>query len=265
MPAGRLRHVRRARHTPAMSVERVVVVGDAHFGIGDPADERAFGDFLAALPEFGTRLVLVGDLFDFWFEYEAVIPRRPFRTLVALAALVDRGVPVDLLGGNHDRWGGTFWPREMGIPFHPERADLTCAGRLTHVVHGDGLSDFKLGAKVMHALLRSRALVRLFGMLPPSVGFAIAERLSDTLGESNRSGAAVDRAAALQEAWARALLDRRPEVDLVVLGHTHRPALIEHAPGRWYLNAGQWMGDRHYAVVTPERIDLLAWPERPMV
>jgi UDP-2,3-diacylglucosamine hydrolase len=246
-----------------MSVERVVVVGDAHFGIGDPADEQAFRDFLAALPEFGTRLVVVGDLFDFWFEYQAVIPRRPFRTVAALAALAGRGFPVDLFGGNHDRWGGTFWPREVGIPFHAETADLTCAGRLTQVVHGDGLSDFKLGAKVMHALLRSRLLIRLFGALPPAIGFGIADLLSDTLGERNRSGAVADRAAALQEAWARALLDRRPEVGLVVLGHTHRRALLDPAPGRWYLNAGQWMTDRHYAVVTPERIDLLAWPERP--
>ena len=241
------------------------MVGDAHFGVGDPADEQAFRDLLAALPEFGTRLVVVGDLFDFWFEYQAVIPRRPFRTLAALAALVGRGVPVDLFGGNHDRWGGSFWPGEMGIPFHPEAADLTCAGRRTHVVHGDGLSDFKLGAKVMHALLRSRLTIRLFGALPPGLGFAIADRLSDTLGESNRSGAVADRASGLQEAWARAFLDRRPEVDLVVLGHTHRRALVEHAPGRWYLNTGQWMADRHYAVVTPDRIDLLAWPERPAV
>ena len=265
MSAARLRHVRRARHTPCVNAERVVVVGDAHFGVGDPADERAFQDFLAALPEFGTRLVVVGDLFDFWFEYKAVIPRRPFRTVAALAMLAGGGFPVDLFGGNHDRWGGTFWPREVGIPFHAETADLTCAGRLTQIVHGDGLSDFKLGAKVMHALLRNRLVIRLFGMLPPGIGFGIADLLSDTLGEGNRSGAVADRAAALQEAWARALLDRRPEVDLVVLGHTHRRALIEHAPGRWYLNAGQWMVERHYAVVTPERIDLLAWPERPAV
>jgi UDP-2,3-diacylglucosamine hydrolase len=265
MPAGRLRHVRRARHTLGVSTERVVVVGDAHFGVGDPADETAFRELLAALPEIATRLVLVGDLFDFWFEYPYVIPRRPFRTLAALAALVGRGVPVDLLGGNHDRWGGAFWPDEMGIAFHRETADLGCAGRRTHVVHGDGLSDFKLGAKVMHTLLRSRLVIRVFGLLPPAIGFGLADRLSDTLGESNRSGAVADRASAMQEAWARAFLDRRPDVDLVVLGHTHRRTLVEHAPGRFYLNAGQWMVDRHYAVVTPDRIDLLAWPQRPAV
>lgn len=248
-----------------MTGERVVVAGDAHLGVGDPADEGAFHDFLAAVPDIGTRLLLVGDLFDFWFEYRAVIPRRPFRTLTRLAALVERGVPVDFVAGNHDRWGGSFWSRDLGIPFHGDGADLALAGRKTCVVHGDGLSDFKLGARVLHRMLRSTVTTGIFGLLHPNLGFAIADRLSDLLGESNRSGAAADAAAHAQERWARALLDRRPEIQLVILGHTHRCALLEHAPGRWYLNAGQWMGDRHYAVITAETIRLLTWPERPAV
>jgi len=245
---------------PPVSGERVVIVGDAHLGVADPGDEAAFHDFLLALPEFGTRLVLVGDVFDFWFEYRAVIPRRPFRTLSRLAALVERGIPVELFGGNHDRWGGTFWADDLGIPFHPEGADVTLAGHRAHVVHGDGLSDVKLGARLLHRLLRSRVTIALFGALHPDRGFALADRLSGTLGETNRSGAVALAAAETQEAWARALLDRRPELSLVIAGHTHRRALVEHATGRWYLNAGQWMGDREYAIVTEAGVQLLAWP-----
>ncbi len=248
---------------PPVTGERVVVVGDAHLGVGDPADEEACHDFLAAVPDIGTRLLIVGDLFDFWFEYRAVIPRRPFRTLTRLAALVKRGIPVDFVGGNHDRWGGSFWSRDLGIPFHGDEADLALAGRKTCVVHGDGLSDFKLGARVLHRMLRSTVTTSVFRLLHPNLGFAIAERLSDLLGESNRSGAVADAAARVKEQWDRALIDRRPEVQLVILGHTHRRALLEHAPGRWYLNAGQWMGDRHYAVITAETIRLLTWPKRP--
>jgi len=249
---------------PGVNGERVVVVGDAHLGAAGPGDEEAFHEFLAAAPDLGTRLLIVGDLFDFWFEYRAVIPRRPFRTLVKLAALVERGMQVDLVGGNHDRWGGSFWSRDLGIPFHREAADIILAGRTTCVVHGDGLaSDFKLGARILHRMLRSPITTAVFGALHPNLGFAIADRLSGTLGESNRSGAVADEASRLQEAWARALLDRRPEVRLVIVGHTHRRALVEHAPGRWYLNAGQWMADRQYAVISADGIALLAWPERP--
>lgn len=246
-----------------MNSERVVVVGDAHLGSAAPEDERAFHEFLAAVPEFGTRLLILGDLFDFWFEYRAVIPRKPFRTLARLAAVVDRGLPVDLFGGNHDRWGGDFWDRDLGIAFHREEADLTLARRAAHVVHGDGLAETKLGGRIIHRVFRSPLTVGAFRVLHPDLGFHLADRLSGGLAEGNRSDAAIGAAAASQERWARRYLDAHPGVQLVVMGHTHRRALVEHAPSRFYLNAGQWMKDRHYAVVTAERIDLRTWPERP--
>lgn len=246
-----------------MNTERVVVVGDAHLGSAAPGDERAFHEFLAAVPAFGTRLLIVGDLFDFWFEYRAVIPRKPFRTLAKLAAVVERGLPVEVFGGNHDRWGGDFWDRDLGVAFHREEADLALAGRAAHVVHGDGLAETKLGGRVIHRVFRSPLTVGAFRVLHPDLGFHLAGRLSGGLAEGNRSDAAITAAAVSQERWARRYLAAHPATQLVVMGHTHRRALVEVAPSRYYLNAGQWMRDRHYAVVTAERIDLRAWPERP--
>ena len=240
-----------------------MVVGDIHLGSADRADEAAFHDFLAAAPGIGSRLLVAGDLFDFWFEYRSVVPRRPFRTVALLAGLAARGFPVELMGGNHDRWGGTFWSRDLGIPFHPDSADLDLAGRRAHVRHGDGLTELRLGARALHRALRSPIAVGIFRALHPNLGFALADLMSATMGETNRSGPAAQAAARALEAWARGLLDRRPELDLVVAGHTHQRALVEHAPGRWYLNVGQWMVDREYAVVSAERISLLRWPERP--
>jgi len=241
----------------------VVVVGDAHLGSANPADEAAFHDFLAALPDLATSLVVVGDLFDFWFEYRPVIPRRPFKTLAKLASLVERGIPVTMFGGNHDRWGGSFWSRDLGIPFYPGGAELTLAGHRTWVIHGDGVSDVKLGARLLHRLLSSRVTTAVFGALHPTCGFALADALSGTLGEANRSGAAAEAAARAQDAWARTLLGQRPDLALVVAGHTHRRALVEVAPRRWYLNAGQWMVDREYAVVTEAGVTLEKWPAGP--
>jgi UDP-2,3-diacylglucosamine hydrolase len=243
--------------------ERVIVVGDAHLGSADPADERAFHDFLAAAPGLGTRLLILGDLFDFWFEYRAVIPRKPFRTLARLADAVDRGLRVELFGGNHDRWGGDFWDRDLGIAFHREGADLVLAGRAAHAVHGDGLAETRLGGRLIHRVFRSPLTVGTFRALHPDLGFRLADRLSGGLAEGNRSAEAIAAAAAAQERWARRYLDGHPATQLVVMGHTHRRALVETTPGRFYLNAGQWMGDRHYAVVTAGAITLHAWPERP--
>ncbi len=239
-----------------------MVVGDAHLGSADIRDEEAFHELLDAVPALGSRLIVMGDLFDFWFEYRAVIPRRPFHTLTKLALLVERGVPVDVFGGNHDRWGGDFWAEDLKIPFHADGADLTVAGRMAHVAHGDGLAEQTLGGKLIHRITRSRITVGAFRRLHPDFGFKLANRLSGGLSESNKSPEAMDAAADAQETWARALFDARPELQLVLLAHTHRQRLVEVEPGRFYVNAGQWMSDRGYAVITPEQILPLRWPAR---
>ena len=246
-----------------MSAERVVVVGDSHLGSADPGDQSAFHDFLAALPGMAHRLIITGDLFDFWFEYKYVIPRRPFPTLARLAALVQQGVAIEAFGGNHDRWGGSFWRRDLGIPFHREGAELDLAGRKAWVTHGDGLTETKLGGRIIHSVTRNPITVGTFRLLHPDVGFWLADRLSGGLAEGNRTPEAMDRAAAAQERYARALLDRRPELNLVLMAHTHRQRLVEHRPGRFYLNAGQWMVDRSYAVMDEAEIKLMRWPARP--
>lgn len=241
----------------------MVVVGDAHLGSADGSDEEAFHAFLDAVPSLGTRLLIMGDLFDFWFEYRSVIPRRPFRTLARLAALHERGVPIEVLGGNHDRWGSDFWTRDLGIPFHREGRDLTLAGRTAWVHHGDGLAEQKLGGKIIHRVTRNPLTILVFSLLHPTAGFWLADRLSGGLAEGNRADAALDAAAAAQERFARGVLAGRKELGLVLLAHTHRQRLIEVEPGRFYLNAGQWVKDRQYAVVSSQGIRTLRWPERP--
>ncbi len=239
------------------------MVGDSHLGSADPGDQEAFHDFLAAVPSLASRLVITGDLFDFWFEYKFVVPRRPFATLARLSVLVRDGLAIEVFGGNHDRWGGSFWSRDLGIPFHREGAELVLGGRRAWVIHGDGLTETKLGGRIIHRVTRNPLTIGAFRALHPDLGFWLANRLSGGLAEANRTSEAMDRAAAAQERWARALLDRRPELDLVLMAHTHRPRLVEHRPGRFYLNAGQWMIDRSYAVIEENRIKLLNWPERP--
>jgi len=243
--------------------ERVVVVGDAHLGSADLRDEETLHELLDAVPTLGNRLIVMGDLFDFWFEYQAVIPRRPFKTLAKLALLVEKGVKVEVFGGNHDRWGGDFWAQDLKIPFHRDGADLTLAGRTSWVHHGDGLAEQRLGGKLIHRLTRSRVTIGVFRRLHPDLGFRLADRLSGGLAEGNKTPEAMEAAAAAQERYARALLATRPQLQVVLLAHTHRQRMIEVEPGRFYLNAGQWMQDRHYMVIGPSLIQGLTWPERP--
>jgi UDP-2,3-diacylglucosamine hydrolase len=235
---------------------RVIVVADAHLGQVPPAIESAFHTFLEAVPDMGDMLLINGDLFDFWFEYGSVIPRRHFGTVAKLHTLVARGIPITFVGGNHDRWGGDFLIKDLGVAFHGGEAEVDVAGRRAFVAHGDGLTEQHWSAKVMHRVTRHGITIRLFRALHPDVGFWIAHKLSATLADNTRDPAVLDCAAQAQARYAREALARRPDLGLVVLAHTHRPALEQLPDGRAYLNPGAWLDGSRYAVVTRDSIEL---------
>jgi UDP-2,3-diacylglucosamine hydrolase len=231
-------------------------VADAHLGQVPESVARAFHSFLDTVPQPGDELVVNGDLFDFWFEYGSAVPRRHLGTVMKLAGLVQRGIPVTFLGGNHDRWGGDFLRRDMGIGYHRGAAELVLAGRRALVVHGDGLTEQHWSGALLHWLLRQPVTIALFRLLHPAVGFWIADRLSGTLADSTKDKAVLDRAEAAQAAYARALLEQRTELSLVVMAHTHRPRLDHVADGRAYLNPGAFLDGGRYAVITSTSVEL---------
>ena len=239
-----------------LSPSRVVVVADAHLGQAPPPAEQAFHAFLAAVPELGDALLINGDLFDFWFEYNRVIPRRHFTSVVKLFELRERAIPITFVGGNHDRWGGAFLTEDLGIDFYPGQTEVAIAGRRAFVAHGDGLTEQHWAAGVMHRVTRHPLTIRLFRALHPDLGFWIADRLSSRLADNTRDGAVLERAAAAQTQYAAGLLERRPELELVILAHTHRPALKCWPDGRAYLNPGAWVDGYRYAIVSRDGIEM---------
>jgi UDP-2,3-diacylglucosamine hydrolase len=241
---------------PTSGAPRAIVVADAHLGQVPPAVEAAFHAFLEQVPRSGDHLLINGDLFDFWFEYGSVIPRKHFGSVAKLQALRARGVTITFVGGNHDRWGGKFLTDDLGIAFCGGEAELELAGRRTFVAHGDGLTEQHWSARLMHRVTRHPATIWTFRHLHPDLGFWIADKLSGTLADSTKDRAVLDRAAEAQRAWACDLLERRPELRLVVLAHTHRPRLETLADGRAYLNPGAFLDGGRYAIVSAEGIEL---------
>jgi UDP-2,3-diacylglucosamine hydrolase len=228
--------------------ETVYLLADAHLG-QVPQAAAVLHQFLATVPVAGDHVVINGDLFDFWFEYGSVIPRAPFATLAQLASLRGRGVRLTITGGNHDRWGRGFWEREVGACFHRSAAEVSLAGWRAYVAHGDGLAERRISARLLHAVTRHPLTAAAFRWIHPDVGYGLVQRLSGVLAEQSRTTAALEQAAAAQRAWATALLARRADLDLVVLGHTHRAALVAAGERRWYLNPGAWMDGFRYAVI----------------
>jgi UDP-2,3-diacylglucosamine hydrolase len=235
---------------------RCVVVADAHLGQVPKTVETAFHSFLDTVPQAGDELLVGGDLFDFWFEYGSVVPRRHVATAMKLGGLVARGIPVTFLGGNHDRWGGDFLRHDLGIAYHTGAAELELAGRRALAVHGDGLTEQHWSGALTHWLLRQPLTIAVFRALHPSIGFWIADKLSGTLADSTKDAAVLDRAEAAQAAYALALLERRPELSLVVMAHTHRARLERRPDGRAYLNPGAFLEGGRYAIVTKTTVEL---------
>ncbi|HUF75021.1 MAG TPA: UDP-2,3-diacylglucosamine diphosphatase [Longimicrobiales bacterium] len=238
----------------------VFIASDAHLGAAPPEQERAFLRWLEHAGRTAGEVILNGDVFDFWFEYRWGTTRGYDAVLGLLRRLVDGGVPVTLVGGNHDWWGGAHLREEIGITVQQEPRVRDLAGRRSFLAHGDGLGRGDLGYRLLKGVLRGRATRWAYGLLPPSVGDAVAHAVSRTGRKWDDWGPHQEaRSRALAE-WAQARLLAEPELELVVLGHTHRPLLREVRRGKWYVNTGDWVVHRSYVVLERGRAPrLVEW------
>jgi UDP-2,3-diacylglucosamine hydrolase len=242
-----------------MNAKPDIIVSDIHLGAVPDTTERAFVAFLEQVGSEAGSLLIAGDLFDFWFEYGEVIPGRHFRTLAALARLVDAGIPVVMAGGNHDAWGGRFLREHVGVTFHTEPFLMTLAGGRALVAHGDGLGRGDLRYRALKTVIRSRGAIAAFRALHPELGLRLARAVSRTEPKSDASLAAAGRSAFLLS-WASERLATDPSLKWVVCGHSHLPVVHEHEPGRFYLNAGDWITHYTYFVVDSGGARLDRWP-----
>ena len=241
-----------------MPSKPVFLVSDLHLGAVPPGTEEAFRRWLLHVKASGSLLIINGDLFDFWFEYRRVVLADHVRVLATLAELVESGVPVLLMGGNHDWWGGNFLREKIGLDFRQEPVRLGLQGRSVLVAHGDGLGAGDFGYRCLRLVLRNPVTRWLFRWLHPDIGAWLAERVSGTRQEA-AAGPDPDnggRSAFLQE-WACGLLAEDLTLDIVAAGHAHSPAVVEVSPGRYYVNSGDWVRHRSYVTIGEDGVPVL--------
>ena len=241
----------------------IYLASDVHLGAAPPETEEAFLAWLESAGSKASKVVINGDLFDFWFEYKSAIPRGHTRILGALASLVDSGIPVLMMGGNHDWWGGDFLTHEIGVQFFREPTVIDLAGNQTLLAHGDGLGTGDLGYRILKLILRGGLTRHAFRWLHPDLGAWVARKVSKT---SLRTGDPTPKQVAryeFLEEWATKQLVESPDLDLVALGHTHLPVLREVRPNQYYLNSGDWLVNQSYAVLAKgEPPRLLDWRDQ---
>lgn len=232
----------------------VYVFADAHLGYAAGNAERVLLQFLKHLPGRAGSVVINGDLFEFWFEWRSVMPRVGFRVLAALADLSDAGVPVLMIAGNHDSWGGTILREDAGIDFRLDPWEGDLGGWRARVEHGDGLRVREDRTyRALRRVLRNPLAVRAFRLLHPDWGSAIASRTSHT----SRTYQARDGGSGLRQVGHEALR-ARPDLQLLVHGHSHVWELAR-VGSAVYANPGPWFDAPTFLRVTPGRIQLQRW------
>lgn len=196
-----------------------------------------------------------GDLFEFWFEWRTVIPRRGFRTIAALADVADAGVPVVMIAGNHDCWGGDVLRQDVGVDyrFGPWLGEI--GGWRTRIEHGDGLRPREdKGYRLLRRVLRHPLAIRTFRWLHPDLATPLATHSSNT----SRSYSSPDAGRGLRDAAVRAA-ESDPSLDLVVFGHSHVATLERLPNGTVYGNPGSWLDAPTFLHITGERIAMRQW------
>lgn len=231
------------------------IFSDAHLGCGTPeseAEKRAKISQLCALVHGdGDRLIILGDLFDFWFEYNHVIPKAYHEVLFELYALRRKGIQIDYISGNHDFWMGDFFEKHLGITVHIDSLKLDYAGKRIYLCHGDGLAEGDSGYRFLKRVLRNKLAVRLYRKLTPDWAYPLARHVS---GRSRKYTARRDHEFA-EDYAAFAEKQLSEGYDVVIIAHLHIPVLQKFAQGT-YINTGDFIHHFTYARINETHVSL---------
>lgn len=248
MPSGTLQIMNKIPNILVPEGKKVYFASDNHLGAPTRNDssprEKKFLEWLCEIQNDAAAIFLMGDLFDFWFEYKTVVPKGFVRTLGKLAELADSGIPIYYFVGNHDLWMFGYFEDELGIPVFHSPQDVQINDTLFFIGHGDGLGPGDKGYKRMKKVFTNPFFQWLFRWLHPDLGVRLAQYLS----VKNKLISGDDDVTFLGEEneWLAAYSKRKLEEkyrDYFVFGHRHMPLNIDLSKGSKYLNLGDWI---HY-------------------
>ena len=235
------------------SGKKVFFASDNHLGAPDASSslqrEQKFVRWLESIREEAAAIFLVGDLFDFWFEYKKVVPKGFTRTLGTLASLTDSGIPVFYFVGNHDLWMDGYFESELNIPVFHEPQVFNMGGKTFFIGHGDGLGPGDKGFKRMKKVFTNPLSKWIFRWLHPDLGVRMAQYFS----VKNRliSGKEDVKFLGEDQEWLVQYSRRKLEqshYDYFIFGHRHLPLEIQLNETSHYLNLGDWISYFSYGV-----------------
>jgi UDP-2,3-diacylglucosamine hydrolase len=207
-------------------------------------------------------LYLLGDTFDFWFEYKLVVPKGNVRLLAKIAEFADEGIPVHVFHGNHDLWQFGYFEKELGVQVHAEPISIQLGKNLFYIGHGDGLGPGDGGYKFLKKIFRNPICQWLFGFAHPSIGIGVANYFSRKsrakTGNSDEIFLGEDKEWLI--VYCKEVLQKE-HFDYFIFGHRHLPLTIQLNEKSKYINLGDWIRNFTYAEFDGNTFELKKWED----
>ena len=241
--------------------KKIYFASDQHLGAPNPElsfpREQKFVAWLEEVKADAEAIFLLGDLFDFWFEYKTVVPKGFVRVLGKLAEIRDSGIPIYFFVGNHDLWMSDYFQKELNIPVYHDNKEFTFGNKTFLIGHGDGKGPGDLGYKRMKKVFTNSISKTVFRWLHPDIGVRLAQYLS--VKNKLISGEEDVTFLGEEKEWLVLYAKRKLETKLYnyfIFGHRHLPMQIQVGENSEYINLGDWIGYFTYGVFDGENFEL---------
>ncbi len=243
-------------------MKKIYFASDFHLGVGGKCSsaerEKQLIRWLESIKGDAGAIYLVGDVFDFWFEYRTVVPKGYVRLLGKLAEIRDQGIEVYFFTGNHDMWVFRYFEEELGIPTYREPIIREYAGKKFYIGHGDGLGPGDYGYKFIKKVFANPTCQWLFGWIHPNIGIRLAEFFSGTsrAAQGNTTPPFLGEESEWLLTYSNEYLDKQ-HIDFFIFGHRHLAIdyTLKNGSSR-YINLGEWLYLNSYAVFDGANISI---------
>ena len=244
--------------------KKIYFLSDFHLGAPDHTSslerEKLLVKFLDEIQEDAEEIFLVGDMFDFWYEYRKVVPKGHVRLLGKLAELSDKGIQLHFFVGNHDMWMRDYFQQELNMPVYFEPKEFVFNGKSFLVGHGDGLGPGDHGYKRLKKVFRNPVSKWLFGIFPPVAGMSLAHYMSRR--SRAQTGSSEEVFLGEEKEWliiyCKEVLTKK-KIDFFVFGHRHLAIDYRLNEDSRYINLGDWIRYFTYAVFDGENLQLKSY------
>lgn len=235
-----------------------IFISDLHFGLlsqeAEKLREKKFIDFLQFAKNNCDQFFILGDLFDYWFEYRRVIQKGYFRTLTAISDLVEAGIKVHYIIGNHDFMHRDFFENEIGVTLYENELKIEIENKKFFLAHGDGLVENDLGYKILKKVLRNKNVQKFYSLIHPDFGIWLASSSSKKSRNYTTQKSYGENDGLLNS--AKKIIDNG--YDFVIFGHTHEQKNITYKNGQ-YINLGTWLNKPCYGIFKNQKFEIIEW------